>query len=72
MGVDPFVGTEAIAAGTVNRYQLATRHDAVHRNVYIAKGQQLTTVQKAMAAWLWSKRRATVAGLSAAALHGSL
>ena len=72
MGVDPFVGTEVLAAGLVNRYQLATRHDAVYRNVYVPRGQQLTPVQKAKAAWLWSGRRATVAWLSAAALHGSL
>jgi hypothetical protein len=70
--VDPFVGTEALAAGVVNRYQLATRYDAVYRNVYVPKGQQLTPVQQAVAAWLWSHRQATVAGLSAAALHGSL
>jgi hypothetical protein len=70
--MDPFVGTEALAAGVVNRYQLATRYDAVYRNVYVTKGQQLTPVQKAIAAWLWSQRKATIAGLSAAALHGSL
>nr|WP_234785423.1 hypothetical protein [Mycolicibacterium mucogenicum] len=68
----PFVGTEALAAGTVNRYQLRTRYDALYRNVYIPRGQKLTPVDKAVAAWLWSKRRATVVGLSAAALHGSL
>ncbi|WP_244602185.1 hypothetical protein [Mycolicibacterium sp. NCC-Tsukiji] len=68
----PFVGTEALAAGTVNRYQLRTRYDALYRNVYVPRGQKLTAVDKAVAAWLWSKRRATVVGLSAAALHGSL
>ncbi len=70
--VDPFVGTEAVAAGVVNRYQLTTRHRAVHRNVYVPKGAQLSAVQKARAAWLWSGRRATIVGVSAAALHGSL
>lgn len=72
IGVDPFIGTEALAAGVVNRYQLAIQYDAVYRNVYVPKGQQLTPIQKAKAAWLWSDRHATVAGLSAAALHGSL
>jgi very-short-patch-repair endonuclease len=38
--------------------------------VYVPKGQALTPVDKAVAAWLWSGRRATAAGLSAAALHG--
>jgi hypothetical protein len=68
----PFIGSEAVAAGLLNRYQLATRFDAVFRNVYVPKGQPLTATDKAVAAWLWSGRRATVMGLSAAALHGSL
>lgn len=67
----PFLGTEALAAGVVTRYQLATRHDALFRNVYVPKGQAVTPVDKAVGAWLWSGRRATVAGLSAAALHGT-
>ncbi|WP_193047321.1 endonuclease domain-containing protein [Mycolicibacterium baixiangningiae] len=67
----PFLGTEALTAGVVNRYQLATRHDALFRNVYVPKGQAVTPVDKAVGAWLWSGRRATAAGLSAAALHGT-
>lgn len=69
--VAPLIGTEALSAGVVNRYQLSTRYDAVFRNVYVAKGAALTPAAKAVAAWLWSGRRATAAGLSAAALHGS-
>lgn len=68
----PFVGTEALASGRLNRYQLRTRYDAVFRNVYVPRGTTLTPVDKAVAAWLWSGRRATAAGLSAAALHGAL
>jgi hypothetical protein len=67
----PFLGTEAFARGVVNRYQLSTQYDAVFRNVYVPKGQELTAADKAVAAWLWSGRRATVAGLSAAALLGT-
>ena len=67
----PFIGSEALAARVVNRYQLATRYDAVYRNVYVPKGQLRTAADKAVAAWLWSERRATAAGLSAAALHGT-
>jgi hypothetical protein len=66
----PFLGTEALAAGVVNRYQLATRHDALFRNVYVPKGHAVTPVDKAVGAWLWSGRCATAAGMSAAALHG--
>lgn len=67
----PFLGTEAVAAGAVNRYQLATHHDQLFRNVYVPKGYEPTPVDKAVGAWLWSGRRATLAGMSAAALHGS-
>lgn len=67
----PFLGTEALAAGVVNRYQPATRHDALFRNVYVPNGQAVTPVDKAVGAWLRSGRRATAAGLSAAALHGT-
>lgn len=68
----PFLGTEALAAGRLNRYQLRTRYDAVFRNVYVPRGTTLTPVDKAVAAWLWSGRQATAVGLSAAALHGAL
>lgn len=67
----PFLGTEALAAGTVNRYQLATRYTSMHRNVFIPAGAEPTANDRAVAAWLWSGRKATAAGLSAAALHGS-
>ena len=67
----PFIGTEALAAGTVTRRTLASRHDMVYRNVYLRKGVELTPERRAVAAWLWSKRNATIAGMSAAALHGS-
>ncbi|MCV7061878.1 endonuclease domain-containing protein [Mycolicibacterium vaccae] len=72
IAVDPFLGTEALDAGTVTRYQLSTRYRSVHRNVYVPRDQQLDPVQRARAAWLWSRRQAVVAGVSAAALHGTL
>lgn len=68
----PFLGTEALAAGTLTRHQLRARYTAVHRNVYVPNGVVLTPVDKAKAAWLWSRRRATVVGTSAAAMHGAL
>jgi hypothetical protein len=37
----PFIGTEALAAGTVTRRTLASRHDMVYRNVYLRKGVDL-------------------------------
>ncbi|MDG4665651.1 DUF559 domain-containing protein [Mycobacterium sp. 236(2023)] len=67
----PFLGTEALASGRMTRHDLRTRFELVHRNVYIPRGHVLTTVEKAEAAWLWSRREATLAGLSAAAVLGS-
>ena len=65
----PFRGTEALAAGAVTPHRLRTEFEMVHRNVYIPRGKKLTPVTRAIAAWLWSGRSATLAGLSAAALH---
>jgi hypothetical protein len=67
----PFVGTEALADGVVTRHDLATRYDAIYRNVYVPRGRQVTPAQRARAAWLWSRRQATVVGISAAAMHNA-
>lgn len=67
----PFLGTEALAAGSVSRRTLASRYDAIYRNVYLPKGAEMTATTRAVAAWLWSGRKATMAGLSAAALYGT-
>lgn len=67
----PFLGTEARAAGRVSRRTLRSRHQRIYRDVYLPAGQKITPVTRAAAAWLWSGRAATAAGLSAAALHGS-
>ena len=68
---EPFIGTEAIDAGRFTKRTLYSRNQLVYRNVYLPRGGELTAANRAVAAWLWSGRRATVAGLSAAALHGS-
>ncbi|MDT5349471.1 MAG: hypothetical protein QOH91_2758 [Mycobacterium sp.] len=65
----PFRGTDALAAGVVTPHRLRTDFEMVHRNVYIPRGQKLTPVTRGVAAWLWSGRTATVAGLSAAAMY---
>lgn len=67
----PFIGTEALANGEITRHQLRTKYRLVYRNVYLAAGQELTPVSKAVAAWLWAGRKATVAGMSAAAMLGA-
>ncbi|MGH8115498.1 MAG: endonuclease domain-containing protein [Rhodanobacteraceae bacterium] len=67
----PFIGTEALAEGTVTRRGLRSGYDPVYRNVYVPKDHELTAVTRGIAAGLWSGRKATAAGLSAAALLGS-
>jgi hypothetical protein len=67
----PFIGSEAVAAGAMTPYELRTRFTAIHRDVYIANGIEITAVVRAHAAWLWSQRRGVVGGHSASALHGA-
>jgi hypothetical protein len=66
-----FVATEALASGDLTRRDLMRSYAKVHRNVYSRAGVELTALDRAYAAWLWSGRRATLVGHSAAALHGS-
>lgn len=67
----PFIGTEALADGHVTIRNLRSQYEAVYRNVYVPRGHELTAAARGVAAWLWSGRQATAAGLSAAALLGT-
>lgn len=67
----PFIGSEALASGTLRRHQLRSRFRAVFPDVYAGRDQELTLQQRAIAGWLWSHRRGVLAGLTAAAWHGS-
>lgn len=68
---DPFIGTEALAAGRLTRHRLRTRFVALHHDVYLAKDAELTPVLRAKACWLRSRRRGVIAGFSASAMHGA-
>ncbi|AFM15399.1 cullin, a subunit of E3 ubiquitin ligase [Mycolicibacterium chubuense NBB4] len=68
---DIIVGSEALAGGRVTRNDLRRRYVKLHHNVYAPQGMALSARDRAYAAWLWSQRKATLAGLSAAAMHGS-
>jgi very-short-patch-repair endonuclease len=69
---DLILGNEALAAGLVTRQMLRTRYIKVHQNVYARMGLELDAADRARAAWLWSRREATLVGTSAAAIHGTL
>lgn len=68
---EPFVGSEAVAGGTVTLHQLRTRYRRVFPDVYVERLAIPSAKQRTVAAWLWSKRQATIAGLAAAGLHGA-
>ncbi|OBC04806.1 hypothetical protein A5784_11940 [Mycobacterium sp. 852013-50091_SCH5140682] len=68
---EPFIGSEAIAAGKLTRHDLRTRFVAVHQDVYVARGTRPTAVLRAKACWLRSRGHGVLAGFSASAMHGS-
>jgi hypothetical protein len=67
----PFVGTEALRAGSLTERELRRSCTRVYRNVYLRRGVELNAASRALAAWLWSGKQAVVAGNSAAALLGA-
>jgi len=67
----PFIGSEAIRSGALTRRALRRRFVALHPDVYVPPEVDMTAQERAYAAWLWSKRRGTVGGQSASALHGA-
>ena len=66
-----FIGTEAFAAGAVSKYDLRARYRRVLPNVYTAKRAHLSVHDRAVAAWLWSRREGVISGVAASALHGA-
>jgi very-short-patch-repair endonuclease len=71
MTSEPFLGSAAIADGRLTRHQLRTRYRQLYRDVYLAPGVELTAAARARAAWLSVGSGATLAGVSAAAVHGT-
>jgi Protein of unknown function (DUF559) len=67
----PFIGSEAVARGALSRQQLRTQFRAVFPNVYLSNDVEASLQRRTVAAWLWSKRQATIAGAAAAAMHGA-
>ena len=66
-----FIGSEAIASADVTRHELQRWYEPIYPGVYAAQGQQLSLRHRTEGAWLWSRRRAIVAGIAASALHGA-
>ncbi|HKI43103.1 MAG TPA: DUF559 domain-containing protein [Mycobacterium sp.] len=68
---EPFLGCEALSGKAIPERVMRSLYEAVYPGVYVPAGIELTARQRAEAAWLWSRRRAVVAGNSAAALLGA-
>lgn len=67
----PFIGSEAVAAGVASHSRLRRHYLRLLPDVYISKDAELTPAVRAQAGWLWSRRRGVVAGFSACALYRS-
>ncbi|AKN17492.1 hypothetical protein MHAE_04270 [Mycobacterium haemophilum DSM 44634] len=68
---DVFVGSQAVRLGKLSAHQLRTGFRAIYPNIYLPDGATPSLRTRSVAAWLWSGRRGVLAGLAAAALHGS-
>jgi hypothetical protein len=68
---DVFVGSDAVARGVLTKSDLRRRHRTLFRDVYVPKQSQPSLRDRTVGAWLWSHRRAIVAGVAASALHGA-
>jgi hypothetical protein len=65
------IGSEAVARGVLTRHEVRRWYEPIYPGVYAARGQQLSLRHRTEGAWLWSRRRAIVAGVAASALHGA-
>ena len=67
----PFIGTEVLSTHMLSEHTIRTRYVQIYPGVYVPRSGQVSARQRAVAAWLWSRRRGVVAGLSAAATLGT-
>ena len=66
-----FVGSEAVASRRLSEHELRRWYRPVYRDVYMLKSVEPALRDRTECAWLWSKRKAVIAGVAAAALHGA-
>jgi hypothetical protein len=66
-----FIGSEAVANGTVTRHELQRWYRPLYPNVHVPRGKNLSLHDRTVGAWLWSKRNGVVTGIAASALHGA-
>ncbi len=66
-----FRGSEALRDGSLTEHQLRRWYQPIFRDIYVPRNHRPSLSDRALGAWLWSRRRAVVAGAAAAALHGA-
>ena len=66
-----FRGSEALRQGKLSTYQLRSGFRAIYPDIYLPRYATPSLRTRSEAALLWSRRRGVLAGLAAAALHGS-
>ncbi|KWX23753.1 hypothetical protein AFM11_13315 [Mycolicibacterium wolinskyi] len=67
----PFLAAEALDAGLLTFRELRRFHAGIYPGVWAPRGVELSTKQRAHAAWLWSRREGVIACLSASAVLGA-
>jgi hypothetical protein len=67
----PFRADEALDSGALTFRELRRFHEGIYPGVWGPRGVELSAAQRAHAAWLWSRRRGVLAGLSASAVLGA-
>jgi hypothetical protein len=66
-----FRGSEALRDAALTEHQLRRWYRPIFRDVYVPRNHEPTLGDRTFGAWLWSRRRAVIAGAAAAALHGA-
>jgi hypothetical protein len=66
-----FLGSEALRRGDVTRHELRRWHRTIYPDVCVDRRRSVMLRDNIEGAWLWSHRRATVAGVAASALYGA-
>jgi hypothetical protein len=65
------LGGEAVAAGQVTRHELRRWYTNLYRGVYVRTDREVSLRDRAIGAWLATRRKGVVAGVAASALHGA-
>ena len=69
--LQPFIGSEALASDWLTRHELRRYYRPIMPNIYLDKRVEPSLHQRTIAAHLWSRGGAVVAGLAASALYGT-